>query len=906
MTGEPTPEPLPHLAIDREPDLAYRRRPPQAFGSSSSRSDRAHHAGDTGRLADQAKSEISATRTQSGIDPSRLLVLEFTTVDRTAREEIESRLNATVVDERIQQRGVTSHLVRSADFDEGSLPSGARVRRAQVGDIAASHKASAAQISKDLDPKEHVVVEVPPESTLGVSASLASWTKDKELLRVTVQFDTVGEVERFRREIDAYGRGEKATTVMPEVTRQKFFDAIEWIGTQSREDRTGHRLAEEGVPSQPEFALDVDLWHPGTEDGARHISNQLRALCTKHGGRVQDEMRTQSLVLARVSGNAKLLDILLGLDIVALVNLPPKLDKAHETLFDDAVGAAHIPVPTGDEPKVAIIDSGVLSGHPLLAGWVLDERDFGTTENTPSDLQGHGTQVAGLALYGDVGACLREQQWTPAVQILNGKVLEKDVWGEPSFPEGCRPERMVEEAIRYFHQHHGCRVFNLSLGARGEVYRSGGRQFAWAHVLDSLAKELDIVIVVSAGNTSPREPNGASQTAVQEAVRDGLLADESHRLVNPATAALALTVGATASSVTLFKAPALVGAPIGAPAPFSRSGPGYEAKPSQRAVKPEFAAPGGNVAWRTFAGQGQWSSDLHLGEPTTRLPQDGRFVTAVSGTSFAAPKIAHVAARALHIAQDILGSPPTANTVRAMLGAASVDPPCGRDWLLDSSGAEAWEKLRLVGYGNISMERVMASSSHDVVLLAEDKLTLDHWHIYRVPVPSDFLERKGLRGLNVALALDPPVRASRKEYVATTMWFEVLKGLSHADIVKFKAALEQQKDAAGKKIPLPSMPNSHELDMRPTKEPLQWSTLQVRKKTWSRKVDLPIQDGESSPVLHILVGSQSRFPTGLEDVQSYSLAIRFWHKDPSVEVYQHLSSNVRLRPRSRARIQARG
>src|SRR5690606_26094494 len=157
--------------------------------------------------------------------------------------------------------------------------------------------------------------------------------------------------------------------------------------------------------------------------------------------------------------------------------------------------------------KVAIIDSGVLSGHPLLAGWVLDERDFGTTENTPSDLQGHGTQVAGLALYGDVGACLREQQGTPAVQMLNGKVREKDVWGEPSLPEGRRPERMVEEAIRYFHQHHGCRVFNLSLGARGEVYRSGGRQFAWAHVLDSLAKELDIVIVVSAGNTSPRDPN---------------------------------------------------------------------------------------------------------------------------------------------------------------------------------------------------------------------------------------------------------------------------------------------------------------------------------------------------------------------------------------------------------------
>lgn len=390
-------------------------------------------------------------------------------------------------------------------------------------------------------------------------------------------------------------------------------------------------------------------------------------------------------------------------------------------------------------------------------------------------------------------------------------------------------------------------------------------------------------------------------------MRDGLLADESHRLINPATAALALTIGASTSRATTLQiAPALVGAPEGAPAPFSRCGPGYEGKPSQKAVKPEFVAPGGNMAWRSVAGSGDWRTDLYLGEPTTRLPQDGRFVTSVTGTSFAAPKIAHAAARALEIAQNILGTLPTANTVRAMLGAASIDPPCGRDWLLDSAVDEVWEKLRLVGYGNVLIERVLASSKHDVVLLAEDKLTLDHWHLYRVPVPIDFLKRRGLRGLNVALALDPPVRASRKEYLANTMWFEVLKGLTHGDIVKFKTSFEQQKDSTGKKIPLPSMPNNHELDMRPTKEPLQWSTLQVRKKTWSRKPALPIQDGESTPVLHILVGSQSRFPTGLENIQSYSLAIRFWHDDPSAEIYQHLFNNARLRALSRARIQARG
>ena len=206
----------------------------------------------------------------------------------------------------------------------------------------------------------------------------------------------------------------------------------------------------------------------------------------------------------------------------------------------------------------------------------------------------------------------------------------------------------------------------------------------------------------------------------------------------------------------------------------------------------------------------------------------------------------------------------------------------------------------------VSPERLLASSYNDLLLLAEDQLTLDRWHIYEVPVPTTFLEGVGKCGLSVALAFDPPVRSSRKEYLANTMWFEVLKGLTQGEIVRFKAAQEHQRDAAGNRIPLPKMPDKNELDMRPTKEPLQWSTLQVRKKTWSQKVSLPLTEGHDMPLLHILVGCKSRFPTGLGDIQRYSLAVRFWHSDPTVQIYQHICTRVRLRPRSRARVQARG
>ena len=124
------------------------------------------------------------------------------------------------------------------------------------------------------------------------------------------------------------------------------------------------------------------------------------------------------------------------------------------------------------------------------------------------------------------------------------------------------------------------------------------------------------------------------------------------------------------------------------------------------------------------------------------------------------------------------------------------------------------------------------------------------------------------------------------------------------DIVKFKAKQKHQNDASGKKRPLPKMPNSRELEMLPKKTVLGWSTLQVRKKIWKRKVQLPILDGQDSPRLHILVGCQSRFQTGAGDMQRYALAIRLWHSDADVKVYQYVRSHARLQ--SHVRVHTRG
>ena len=68
---------------------------------------------------------------------------------------------------------------------------------------------------------------------------------------------------------------------------------------------------------------------------------------------------------------------------------------------DELLGRTHWP--DDQAPYVCILDTGVNSGHPLLTP-ALDETDLHTIEPDwgSADQNGHGTEMAGLALWGDL------------------------------------------------------------------------------------------------------------------------------------------------------------------------------------------------------------------------------------------------------------------------------------------------------------------------------------------------------------------------------------------------------------------------------------------------------------------------------------------------------------------------
>jgi hypothetical protein len=105
-----------------------------------------------------------------------------------------------------------------------------------------------------------------------------------------------------------------------------------------------------------------------------------------------------------------------------------------------------------------------------------------------------------------------------------------------------------------------------------------------------------------------------------------------------------------------------------------------------------------------------------------------RLFTAGSGTSFAAPLVAHKAAQILAHFPDA-----SANLVRALLaGAARV--PDEAQLKLQMLGKEAVSSV--CGHGQVDPARASYSDDHRVVLYAEDERPLDHFAVYRIPVLS--------------------------------------------------------------------------------------------------------------------------------------------------------------------------
>ena len=478
-------------------------------------------------------------------------------------------------------------------------------------------------------------------------------------------------------------------------------------------------------------------------------------------------------VRVRMTG-AGFRDVILNFAHLFDVALPPELQQATGESHGQQIRPELLVHPPAEgAPTVCVIDSGIEEGHRWLAPAMDSDtsRCFlpGVQPNDVADYfppQGHGTRVAGAVLYPDAIPITGEVE--PVAWIQNGRVLDKQC----ELPISLPPEEYLQKVVAHFHvAPHLTKIFNHSINSK--VPCPTKRMTSWAAKLDQLSHEQEVLFIQSAGNQT-RLDNGdlanpglrAHLDANRQPPQHQL--EDSMRVANPAQSLHALTVGSV--SAGLFEDANTRSFATGEhlPSGFSRAGYG---KPWS-VVKPEVVEVGGDLVYsknpprlvRTHPEVAieLLNSTMH-GQPA--YSKDG------VGTSFAAPKVAHIAA---HL-QNLF---------------PSASPLLYRALIVQSARWPGWAEnedekdtvLRLIGYGLPSLERATTNSETRVTLITPDAeiIPSKQMHLYTIRIPEELrsaaLEARIRIDVTLAYtALPRRTRARRTGYLETWLDWESSK-----------------------------------------------------------------------------------------------------------------------------------
>lgn len=390
---------------------------------------------------------------------------------------------------------------------------------------------------------------------------------------------------------------------------------------------------------------------------------------------------------------------------------------------------------------ISILDSGVAARHPLLQDAF---SEGGVMAFDPSwdtlDREDHGTRVAGIALYGDLGSAL---EFSGRIVVTHR--LESVKMFDPSRPhdEGLYADvalRAIDRAALANYEEN--RVYCSAVtGSDGE---SGGSPTSWSAAIDEAisrpGEEGSELFLVSAGNVDPSLVQSVGYP----------YANEVSQVPSPGQAWNVVTVGAYADKDVPSEASRAMGykplAEKGDLSPYSATSMTW---PAKAPIKPEILLPGGNVA-----------SDGVLpsrDDDLCSISTSANFASRPLGPFWATSEaVSHAA----WMAAEIENSNPNLwpETVRALLvHSASWTDAMKRRYCPDGrvrKTVELRNLLRTCGYGIPNLTRALKSSDGRVNLIIQDELqpfcvkedgsdAMKDMRFYRLPWPREVLQQLG-------------------------------------------------------------------------------------------------------------------------------------------------------------------
>jgi len=542
------------------------------------------------------------------------------------------------------------------------------------------------------------------------------------------------------------------------------------------------------------------------------------------------------------------------------------------TLADLAGGSPPKDVVLPEGAPIGVIDDLVDVSNPWLDGVVVEQRSFpdGFPYGTRTP---HGTQVAGLAAWGDVRQLLDPTFDGQPHPLYVARIAQMNSDFQPQVVDN--PAEQFGRALDWLAS---CDVRVVVLALADNHADDGAITSDLSAVVDQKVAEHGLVVVTSAGNLRFLDGWGADYPKY--------LTESSSKVAAPGTAATAVTVASVAHSGTFDRTRWPHGVAITQPgqtAPYSRTGPTRGANAHGR-QKPEFAAHGGS--WGMDQATGNLIlDDAELAAVTLIPPMNGRLFGAATGTSLAAPRVAHELARIQTRYPDASG-----NLIRALGALAGDGRPSGM--LADGE--------HLAGiYGIPVADRVLESGGNEVIFTYESEMPTNRHVVIPLPIPREFAFGASEREIRIALAFDPPVRRSRRHYIAGRMRFDFLH---REDLNEIRSAYAKQltlgeREAAG--VDAIDMPEGRSL--QPPKTRLFTDTLICRRYH-------SLSDGWNEDDEHYyLVVSHDHSPWTQSQKnsykkQSFAVAVHLIdHGRLDLDLYAYAQAELNVQLRNRAR-----
>jgi hypothetical protein len=394
-------------------------------------------------------------------------------------------------------------------------------------------------------------------------------------------------------------------------------------------------------------------------------------------------------------------------------------------------------------PHICILDTGCTAAHPLLAG-AIGVRDMHSVNAAwgVADEHGHGTQQAGVAIWGDLAIALDSNAPLQIHHRLESVKLLRD--DDSNATEHLAPLTAQAVSLPEIAFPLRSRLFSMAVTCTTTTAR--GKPSAWSAGIDALTSdwigngESPRLFVVSGGNVFHHRPGGYLDLNSTTSIED------------PAQAWNALSVGALTYKTQILEDGADAYIPLasmGQLSPFSSTSSTWHA---DRPFKPDVVFEGGNMG-----DDGTLVSEFDSMRllTTHHEPSESHFATTFA-TSAATAQASRFAAQVMSKYPDYWPE-----TVRAiMLHSANWTDGLVRQFPANDS-RELINRLRHCGWGEPDVGTALYSGADSLTLIYQGDLQPFHrapkvrnargqftggyptaceMHMHRLPWPAEALQ----------------------------------------------------------------------------------------------------------------------------------------------------------------------